>query len=349
MSSRKYVGFDVHKATTSAAVRNVGGQLVTESVFTTNAESVSSFLRGVGGEIHLTFEEGTQAAWLFELTLPLVASVLVANPRKAVQEGSKSDRIDARKLSLGLYRETLSGVYHHDHGSARLKELVRSYETLIKDQTRGKNRLKALFRSRAIACSGARLYATATRESFIEQLPDTGQRERARWLYEQLEGLRPLVIEAKLAVRAEVRQHRAYPILMSLPGFGPVRTAQAIVAIKTPHRFRRDRQLWAYAGLSVRMHTSADYEIENGQMRRKVRQATTRGLVRHCNWQLKEVLKAAAETAIRSEPMKGRYERMVARGLKESIARVVVARQLATLMLSLWKKGECFDASRLAS
>ena len=349
MSSRKYVGFDVHSATISAAVRDASGQLITESVFTTNAESVCAFLRGLGGEVHLTFEEGTQAAWLFELTLPLVASVLVANPRKVAQEGSKTDRIDARKLSLGLFRGTLSGVYHHDHGSARLKELVRSYETLVKDQTRIKNRLKALFRSRAIGCSGTRLYATAARESFIEQLPDTGQRQRARWLYEQLEGVRPLVIEAKLAVRAEVRQHRAYPILMSLPGFGPVRTAQAIVAIKTPHRFRRDRQLWAYAGLSVRMHTSADYEIENGQLRRRVRQATTRGLVRHCNWQLKEVLKAAAETAIRSEPMKGRYERMVARGLKESIARVVVARQLATLMLRLWKKGECFDASRLAS
>ena len=33
MSSRKYVGFDVHSATISAAVRDASGQLITESVF----------------------------------------------------------------------------------------------------------------------------------------------------------------------------------------------------------------------------------------------------------------------------------------------------------------------------
>jgi transposase len=87
---------------------------------------------------------------------------------------------------------------------------------------------------------------------------------------------------------------------MSVPGFGPLRSAQAIVAIKTPMRFRRARHLWAYAGLSVVMHTSADYELKDGGLERRQRRASTRGLVRSCNWQLKAVFKGAAETAIRS-------------------------------------------------
>jgi len=319
-----------------------------ENTFSTDAIAVTCFLRGLGGEIHLTFEEGTQSAWLFELCLPLVESVLVCDARKIVRRGSKTDRIDARRLSLMLFQGSLSGVYHHDHGTATLSQYVRCYDALVKDQTRIKNRLKALFRARALSGSGARFYGPAHRADWLAKLPDEGHRVRARLLFTQLDQQRPLVVEAQLAVRRQVRGHRAYPILMSVPGFGPLRTAQAIVAIKTPIRFRRARHLWAYAGLSVVMHTSSDYEFKDGQLERRQRRASTRGLVRSCNWQLKAVFKGAAETAIRSQ-LNERYERLVARGLKSPVAHVVIARWLATVVLALWKKGERFDVNRLVS
>ncbi|MGC1296274.1 MAG: hypothetical protein WA869_14660, partial [Alloacidobacterium sp.] len=47
------------------------------------------------------FEEGTWAAWLYDLLKPHVSEVVVCNPRKnaLLKDGSKSDRIDARKLA----------------------------------------------------------------------------------------------------------------------------------------------------------------------------------------------------------------------------------------------------------
>ena len=349
MSSRKYVGLDVHKATITAAVRDARGKLISTSVFQTSAEAVRDFLGGLSGQLHLTFEEGTHAAWLFELCSPLVDALVVCNPRLHHQDRqkSKSDRIDAENLSLWLFQGRLTSVYHHLHDTARLKQFVRSYDALVRDSTRVKNRLKALYRARAISCSGTAVYDATRGSAFVELLPD-GQRQRAWRLVRQLEALRPLVVEAQLELRREVRTHAAYAVLRSLPGFGPIRVAQTIAAIVTPHRFRRDRQLWSYAGLSVVTHSSSDFEVRDGELRRRTRQVATRGLVRTCNRQLKEVFKGAAQTAISRPPFQARYERMLERGLTAPIARVEVARGLASLVLRLWKKGEAFDASRVS-
>jgi hypothetical protein len=51
--------------------------------------------------MRVTFEEGTWAAWLYDLMKPHISEVVVCNPRKngLLKDGSKSDRIDARKLA----------------------------------------------------------------------------------------------------------------------------------------------------------------------------------------------------------------------------------------------------------
>jgi len=74
---------------------------VMESILETRAATIVQFLQGLRGELHLTFEEGTWAAWLYDLVKPYVTKVVVCNPRKTalLQAGNKSDRIDARKLA----------------------------------------------------------------------------------------------------------------------------------------------------------------------------------------------------------------------------------------------------------
>jgi len=71
----------------------------------------------------------------------------VCNPRKIalLKDGSKSDRIDARKLTEQLYLNKLQPVYHGEHGLRTLKELARSYLTITKDLTRVMNRLSRNF------------------------------------------------------------------------------------------------------------------------------------------------------------------------------------------------------------
>jgi hypothetical protein len=76
-SSAKVVGMDVHQETISIAVMNSAGKLVMESIIETKAMTILQFIQGLRGDVFVTFEEGTWAAWLYDLLKPHVTRVLV--------------------------------------------------------------------------------------------------------------------------------------------------------------------------------------------------------------------------------------------------------------------------------
>src|SRR6516165_9597055 len=88
MDSVKYIGMDVHKEATTVAVLNASGKLVMESILETRAATIVQFLQGLRGELHLTFEEGTWAAWLYDLVKPYVTRVgRVQSPQNCSARG----------------------------------------------------------------------------------------------------------------------------------------------------------------------------------------------------------------------------------------------------------------------
>jgi transposase len=157
MDSTNYIGMDVHNETVSIAVMNSAGKLVMDSILETKAATILQFIQGLRGNLHVTFEEGTWAAWLYDLLKPHVAKIVVCDPRRnaLLKEGNKSDQVDARKLVELLRAGLLRPVYHGANGLRTLKELSRSYLTTSKDLTRVMNRLKALYRGWGISCAGA--------------------------------------------------------------------------------------------------------------------------------------------------------------------------------------------------
>src|SRR5579862_8064928 len=161
MNSVKYIGMDVHKEAIAIAVLNSSGKLVMECVIETKAITILDFLKGLRGSLHVTFEEGTWAAWLYDLIKPHVTELTVCNPRRnaLLKEGSKSDRIDARKLAELSHWNMIRSVYHGEQGVRTLKELARSYQTIGTDLIRVMSRLKAIYRSWGIACTGKQVYA----------------------------------------------------------------------------------------------------------------------------------------------------------------------------------------------
>src|SRR6202171_3346049 len=106
-----------------------------EVIIPPTARTVLEFIQGLRGDLQVTFEEGTSAAWLYDLLKPHVTNLLVCDPRKnaSMREGNQSDKIDARRLAELLRLNHLSPVYHGEHGLRSLKELVRSYLTITKD------------------------------------------------------------------------------------------------------------------------------------------------------------------------------------------------------------------------
>src|SRR6059036_931738 len=93
---------------------------------------------------------------------------------------------------------------------------------------------------------------------WLELLTEAGIRQRATWLYEQLDQLQPLRRKAKQAMLAESRRHRAVNLLRTIPQMGPIRCAFIVATVDTPHRFRTKRQFWSYVGLAVVTHMSSE-------------------------------------------------------------------------------------------
>ena len=352
MNRNKYVGIDLHKATISVAVRDAAGKLTMESTIETKAATILEFVHGIGGSLSVTFEEGTGAGWLYDLLKPHVGEVIVCDPRKnaLLRGGNKNDKVDARKLSELLRGGLVSPVYHGEQGCRTLKEFARSYLTITRDLTRVMNRIKGVYRSWAIPCTGRTVYALSQRKEWLEKLPEPGIRRRAELLYTQLDHLKPLRQEARKELIVESRKHPACALLRQIPWLGPIRVALVIALMQTPHRFRTKRQLWAYSGLALETRVSGEYRYANGELQRSGKRPTPRGLNDNHNHDLKNVFKGAAIRASTSAgPFQEFYTGLLSKSMRPSMARLTLARKIAAITLAIWKKGARFDGTRLIS
>ena len=350
MNLEKYIGLDVHQATISVAVRDSKGKVVMESILETKASTILEFFAGLRGTLSVTFEEGTWAAWLYDLLKPYVARVVVCNPRKnaLLKHGNKNDRIDARKLANLLRLEELEPVYHGQAGVRTLREMARSYLTTTKDLTRVMTRLKAVYRSWAIPCAGRDVYYTRHRAEWLEKIQHAGVRRRAEHLYEHLDLLKRLRQQVRRELLLESRKHTITAKLRQIPCVGPIRAALLVALIQTPHRFRTKRQLWAYSGLALETRISGEHRYVKGQLQRSKKLVSIRGLNKDHNHDLKGLFKAAATTAsVRPGPFQDFYQRSLAKGIKPTMARLTLARKIAAIALTLWKKGEDFYPEKL--
>jgi transposase len=146
----------------------------------------------------------------------------------------------------------------------------------------------------------------------------------------------------------ECHRHRISRILDTVPGLGPVRVAQLLPIVVTPHRFRTKRQFWAYCGFGVVTRSSADWVRLNGEWVR-ARVAQTRGLNFNFNRTLKMIFKGAATTVIAhagANPFREAYDRLCGAGTKPNLAKVTVARKVAATTLAMWKREEVYDPER---
>jgi hypothetical protein len=153
-----------------------------------------------------------------------------------------------------------------------------------------------------------------------------------------------------LACRAltESKKHPAWKRLCGIPSIGPIRAAVLLGILQTPHRFRTKRQLWTYGGVGIETSSSADHQVVKGQLERKKKQVEIRRLNRNYNHDLKNLFKGAAiVAATKPGPFAEFYTELLAKGMRQEMARLTLARKIATIVLIVWKRGVSFDAQHL--
>ena len=343
---QRYLGLDVHRDSCTFCVLSESGKQVQRQVVENNGQALVSFVQHLPGTVHLCLEEGEWSHWLYEVLSPHVAEIFVvmAESRSAL----KNDAADARALAERLRTGRLGRVvYKAPRRYRRLRETARVYGLLKRDVIRSKNRLKSFVRRRGIDCSGAGIFNPQQRDRWVSQLP-AELRSVGEILGTQVDCLVELKGEAEEAMVGEARRFPIWRTLQTLPGLGPIRVAQLLPIVVTPHRFRTKRQFWSYCGLGIVTQSSADWIKVDGQLK-PARRTLTRGLNRNFNRTLKEIFKGAAFTVIlqpASTPFRATYERLCEQGTRPNLAQLTVARKLAAAALAMWKNEEVYDPTR---
>jgi transposase len=262
----------------------------------------------------------------------------------------KSDRIDAfglaEKLRIG---DIKTRVYKSVGEFKLLSELSRAYIAVMRDSVRVQNRIKFLFRSRAISTGCRDVYAAAQRSFWLKKLP-ADARFRAEILYQELDSVNAVRREAEKEMIKEAKRHRAFRVLTTCPGMGPRRVAQLLPIVITPYRFSNKRAFWAYIGLAVVMRSSSDWVRTADGRWVRANVELTRGLNNNYNRALKQIFKGAATTVIQQrddDPLYHHYCSLLDNGTKPNLAKLTIARQIASIVLSMWRSGEEYDKKKL--
>ena len=240
----RYIGLDVHKASTTMVVVGPSGKQLAYHVVPTSVHALLELIKAVSRPRYLCFEEGTQSAWLYENLLPHVDELTVAGFRQE-RRGPKNDHRDALKLAQDLRTNSIDTRVFKDVGRyGLLRELVRAYRMQTGDSVRLQNRIKALYRSRGV--------------SEASVLPPNMQ-PLADLLLREHDVIQQLRAQAQKQMLKEAKRHREVELVQTIPGIGAIRAAQLVAVIVSPHRFRTKRQLWTYAGFAVVTHSSSDW------------------------------------------------------------------------------------------
>ena len=97
-----------------------------------------------------------------------------------------------------------------------------------------------------------RRLCSTTSLGMVNKITEAGVRRRAQFFYQQLDTLQALRQEVRRDLLTESRK----------PSGARIRAALLIALIQTPYRFRSKQQLWAYSGLALETHGSAEYRYQ---------------------------------------------------------------------------------------
>ncbi len=334
----RYIGLDAHRTSCTFAVIGPSGRKIRHDVVETNGAALVRYLKSLSGRKHLCLEEGTQSAWLYEILSPHVDEIVVTGISRS--RGQKSDALDAFLRAEELRTNSIqTPVFKAPRQFSRLRELARVHSMLVRDLVRVQGRLKAMYRSRGVSTPGKSVYSPRERQRWLARLPAACRSATSR-LHEQYDLQLELKKAAETDMLAEARKHPIAKILATAPGLGPIRVAQLLPIVVTPHRFRTRRQFWSYCGLGIVMRSSSDWVRTEGGGWTKAMVQQTRGLNRNHVSRLKDIFKGAALTVVMqlpNDPLHEHYQRLLAAGTKPNLAKLTVARRVAAIVLRMWK------------
>jgi transposase len=313
------IGCDFHPGFQQVAVfDNLTGE-IQEKRLQHRAEAEAFYRSLAGQEVRVGMEACGHYPWFERLLAELGIELKLgdaAKIRASVVRRQKTDRRDAEHLLQLLIEDRFPEIWVPSLEVRDVRQLLVHRHKQVQARTRTKNQLQAMALSHGVQ-KKRKLWTESGREE-LEQLPLLPYAgERRKRLLEALDALEAEIVELDRRVAEEARQRPEAVRLMTHPGVGPVTALAMVLTLGPAERFASGKQVGSYFGLIP----SEDSSGGKQRLGKISKQGSSF---------LRFLLVEAGQTAARLDPQLKRFYRRLAARKNRSVAKVAVARKLAT-------------------
>src|SRR3954451_23600299 len=319
-----HAGLDLSRARLDVClVDDVAGDVVGRTAAPPDTDGLRHLAdRLRGHRVRAVIESMTGARFVHDTLEEFGWEVLVADAQKVkglAPLACKTDRIDAQVLAVLSQRDLVPAIWLPDPSVRRERELARWRLHLVRHRTVLKNRIHAILMAFGHPCPVSDLFGAAGRRLLDGlELPEPWAGDVAAAL-RLIDDLDAEIADCEAALRKAGADHPYVPLLMTVPGIGPVLGYTIAAEIGDISRFPTPKKLVGYTGLCPTVRQSG---------RAEHRDSLAKNGPKYLRWALIE----AATHAARHPAYADRYQRTRARLGKQRgarIARVDLARRLA--------------------
>jgi len=201
------IGMDVHRSFAQIAVVE-DGLCRDEGRIGVRPEDLRAWAGTLGRDDQIALEATTNSDAIATMLRPLVARVVVSNPRKtrAIAEAKvKTDKVDARILAQLLAADFLPETWVADERTRMLRRLVMRRTHLVRQRTRLKNQVNGILsRNLVPTCPHADLFSGVGRNWLSKQAVPADEWRSIDALLRQLDfhGDELAAVERDIAIEA---------------------------------------------------------------------------------------------------------------------------------------------------
>jgi transposase len=329
-----WIGIDVHKKNWKVTVRNSGRELQTYSMDPSPKQLSEHMNRKYPQGIYNScYEAGFCGFWIDEALKSYGINNIVINPADVPtthkEKTTKTDKIDSRKLARELENGSLKGIYVPNKYQQELRSLSRLRSTLVKEQTRIKNRIKGhlfFYGKKTIIDNRywSKRYINELRE--MEFSSSLGK-EYLNIYLEELESMRDKNAKLLKMLRKISREDQECKIIRimekSVPGIGFISAFTLFAEIMDMSRFPTMEHTACFVGLVPSLDSSGQKE-------------NTKGITSRKNKYLRPILVEAAWAAIKKDPALLQYYSKLLSRMNSKRALISVARKLLSRIRYVW-------------
>jgi transposase len=313
------IGCDFHPGFQQVAIFDNQTGEYQEKRLSHRAEAEQFYRSLAGQQVRVGMEACGHYPWFERLLAELGIELWLGDASKiraAEVRKQKTDRRDAAHLLQLLIEDRFPRIWVPSLEERDVRQLLMHRHKQVQARTRTKNQLHALALSQGVQRK-RKLWTAVGRAELekLELLPYAAvRRQRLLAMLDQLEAE---IAALNRQVEQEVQQRPAARRLMTHPGVGPVTALAMVLTLGPAQRFESGRKVGSYFGLIPSEHSSGGRQ----QLGRISKQGSSF---------LRFLLVEAGQSAVRYDAELGRFYRRLAMRKHRALAKVAVARKLAT-------------------